>query len=1168
MAQVVRRFVSAVILLTFSLTVNAQTARPTGQLPTRHIPVNTVGQTGSGIYRSHRVNYVVVDGRMMFDGDIILDHVDQKLSVVNNFGATIDYLQFRWPLVGSVYEIPYMIDPTSADVANINTAISTYNSELAGVIQWVPVTNQTDYIDFLMNAGDNGGEGQSFIGRVGGKQMITGAGNCTVATLLHEMGHATGFWHEQERPDRNNYVTMNFNNMVTTTYSNSLIQIDDMQPLTLYDWSSIMEYFPDNFSKNGNPVIETIPPGMPLANFVGYSAGDIDAIKRLYQAAPTEVTIATNPAGLQVVVDGATVTTPQTFNWPLFSTHTLSIANGVQTQTGDIQGSTTSTTFYYTYGRWNDNGAQTHTVTVLPGNNEVAFPATSPAVTVYMASFIQLVPYTNTAFPAGAGTIAPSPAPLSYPGATGLFYIARQPVTLTATPSAGQNFYQYIDSPFWVEGGLSVNPKTFLAPDTGNPINMTTYFTPTSSPIYTVDSNPDGSQFYVIVDGSFWPAPTSFSPFYNSAWSVGSNHTITVDSPEFPWTFNTRYLFSSWSDSGALSHSITLPSTSTNYTATITPDYFLSDFANEPCAGTVGVTPSSPTGDSYYPGGSPLTFTATANAGWDFTEWQQNLSGTTNPLNVTMNDEITGIADFSTIPTPLTITSISPTAAVAGSAGFNLTINGTGFTGAPNPTVVFVANTFVANKFVNANQITVPISGKILSTPGGVQVFVENFPSGASCAAFAAVPFNIAHAPIVTPNPINVSYTPQLVGTTSVVKTISFKNTSSSLVSINSITVTGNFAITSNSCSTSLGAGASCNVGLTFTPSVAGAISGALSISDSAPDSPQVVSLKGTGNLPLSITPATLSFGTAAVGTTTASQKITLTNNEATTLTFSSAASGNYAISPTGTTCTGSLAPKGTCTIAVTFSPTTAGAINGSLALTDSTTFSPQLAPLSGTGSGGSAAPLTFTPNPFTFANQEGGTTSATKTMTVKNTSATAITINSIAPSADFAVAGTGGKPCASGFNLGAGASCTMNVTFSPAFGTSGAVNGAILITDNAAVSQQVIDVKGTATLALTFAPGNLTFAAQTVATTSAAQTVTVTNNLSTALTPTIVTNGEFTAAPVGATPCAGSLASHAKCTFTVTFTPSAIGVRTGAVTVTDTANPSFQTLALTGTGQ
>jgi len=79
---------------------------------------------------------------------------------------------------------------------------------------------------------------------------------------------------------------------------------------------------------------------------------------------------------------------------------------------------------------------------------------------------------------------------------------------------------------------------------------------------------------------------------------------------------------------------------------------------------------------------------------------------------------------------------------------------------------------------------------------------------------------------------------------------------------------------------------------------------------------------------------------------------------------------------------------------------------------------------------------------------------------------------------------------------------------------------------------------------------------------------VTVLNNLPTTVNPALVSNGDFAAAPGGATPCTGTLAGHGKCTFTVTFTPSAIGMRTGAITLTDAANPSLQTLSLTGTGQ
>jgi hypothetical protein len=188
--------------------------------------------------------------------------------------------------------------------------------------------------------------------------------------------------------------------------------------------------------------------------------------------------------------------------------------------------------------------------------------------------------------------------------------------------------------------------------------------------------------------------------------------------------------------------------------------------------------------------------------------------------------------------------------------------------------------------------------------------------------------------------------------------------------------------------------------------------------------------------------------------------------------------------------------------------------------------------------------------------------------VTVKNASANSVTLSGLAASAEFAVAGSGAKPCAASLNLAAGASCTISVTFSPALGANGTVAGGIAVNDNAAVSQQILDVKGTATLPLAFSPTSLTFAAQGVATTSAAQTVTVTNVLATSVSPVIAGNGDFTAASGGATPCSGTLAAHATCTFTVTFTPSAVGTRTGAVTVTDGSNPNVQTVGVTGTGQ
>src|SRR5260370_2640058 len=95
--------------------------------------------------------------------------------------------------------------------------------------------------------------------------------------------------------------------------------------------------------------------------------------------------------------------------------------------------------------------------------------------------------------------------------------------------------------------------------------------------------------------------------------------------------------------------------------------------------------------------------------------------------------------------------------------------------------------------------------------------------------------------------------------------------------------------------------------------------------------------------------------------------------------------------------------------------------------------------------------------------------------------------------------------------------------------------------------------------------PNSLSFANQIVNTTSAAKTVTLTNNqTSTALTISgITTSGDY----AQTNNCGASLAALASCTINVTFKPTATGTRTGTLTVTDNANNSPQTASLTGVG-
>lgn len=900
--------------------------------------------------------------------------------------------------------------------------------------------------------------------------------------------------------------------------------------------------------------LESIPPGIPLSNLTGYTASDIDAAYRLYGAAPTSVTVTSNPPKLQVIVDGVTVTTPQTFAWALNSTHTLDIPSGSQTLNGTT----------YTYGRWNDATAASHSITVTPGNNMVTQPATSPAVTVYSANFIQLVPYTVTVQPPGSGTVTASPPPQAYPPASGLFYSVRQPVTLTMNPTAGENFYQAINAVEWIPGGLSANPHPFYVMEDGTAINLTAYFT--SSPVTTVTTSPNAARTDVFVDGGFWYAPKNFALPYDSGWTAGSTHSISTDAVQQFFSVNTRFNFSSWSDGGALTHNITAPSSGTaTYTANLTGAYVPAFYVNETCAGSLAISPSSPSGDGFYPTGSLVTFTETTNPGWTFTGYQFDLAGTTNPQNLTITDEELVAADFSTTSTSLALTSLNPPNATAGGVGFTLTINGAGFTPA---TAAYVGGFFRAPTFVSSTQLHLAISAADIAKAGAFQVAVGNFPSGATCAAYVPRTFFVligTAAPKASLTPATLAFPVQVIGTTSASKAITLKNTGSAALNLASISTSGDYSQT-NTCGASVAAGASCIITVSFSPTVPGATPGALTVVDNAANSPQVVSFTGTGTTPLTFTPASLAFGTVTVGSTSAAKTLTLTNNLSTSLNLGFSATGDYSVSGSGTKpCGATLAGKATCTLSATFQPTANGAITGALILTSNAAYSPQTVALSGTGSGGGTSALAFSPASLTFTSQAVGSTSAAKTVTVTNSSASSVTINSLTAAGNYTAAGSGTSPC--GGSLASHAKCTFAVTFTPSI--NGTVKGSVAVSSSAPVTPQIYGLSGTAVLPVTFSPTSLTFAAQPVGTTSAPKTVTLTNNQNSVLSLTnIVASGDYSAAPDGTTPCGSTLAALGKCTFNVTFTPSFTGTVKGAVTVTHGAAGSPQVVGLSGTGQ
>lgn len=311
----------------------------------------------------------------------------------------------------------------------------------------------------------------------------------------------------------------------------------------------------------------------------------------------------------------------------------------------------------------------------------------------------------------------------------------------------------------------------------------------------------------------------------------------------------------------------------------------------------------------------------------------------------------------------------------------------------------------------------------------------------------------------------------------------------------------------------------------------------------------------------VTLSPSSLSFGNQVQGVPSTAKKVTLTNGLTKALTITSIGNSlpDYTQSNTCPVSPATLAAGATCTISVTFTPTTLGARSDTLQVNDSASGSPQNLSLNGTG----VAAVTATPTSLSYANQVIGKKSSVQTVTVKNNQSGKLTITSIVSTlSDYTTTTT----CPlSPSTLAGGATCKISVFFTPA--AAGTRSGTLTVADNAAVSPTV-SLTGTGVVAASVNPASVTFAGQALGTTSGAQTVTLTNNQSTALKITSLTSNVSDFANTTTCPLSPStLAAGASCAATLTFSPKATGSRTGTLSFTDNASNSPQTVSLSGTG-
>jgi hypothetical protein len=175
----------------------------------------------------------------VLNGDIIIGNAGQSLMMYQSNSTDGNYI---WP---KGY-VPVKIDKSMQKNKSLGGNVL-YENALQAIkelnaktnLRLVPYTNQKDYIR-IMYTTDTGYGGISPIGRRGGEQIIYITRESTITTIVHELLHSLGFWHEQSRYDRDNYVVIDTSNVKVEQRHN--FQIEPGTTTSAYDYNSIMHY--------------------------------------------------------------------------------------------------------------------------------------------------------------------------------------------------------------------------------------------------------------------------------------------------------------------------------------------------------------------------------------------------------------------------------------------------------------------------------------------------------------------------------------------------------------------------------------------------------------------------------------------------------------------------------------------------------------------------------------------------------------------------------------------------------------------------------------------------------------------------------------------------------------------------------------------------------------
>lgn len=426
-----------------------------------------------------------------------------------------------------------------------------------------------------------------------------------------------------------------------------------------------------------------------------------------------------------------------------------------------------------------------------------------------------------------------------------------------------------------------------------------------------------------------------------------------------------------------------------------------------------------------------------------------------------------------------------------------------------------------------------------------------------------------AQLPIFSANPSSKDYGSVLVSGSPVAQAFTVTNTGTADLVLDSVALTGTGAgqyslADGTPCETTLAPEASCQVTVSFAPTVAGTATASLDFTDDG-SVVHSIPLTGQGIQPeLAVSPTSKSFGNQPINTSSADQTFTVTNTGGADLTITAQTlSDTTDFTMTGS-CVKTLAPGATCDFKVAFSPASSGAKNATVTFTSDTAITSPTIDLDGTGT--VAPQFAVTPDSVAFDNQLTGTSSVAQNLVVTNPGTADLTISGISLTGDTTDFTLGSATdCTSSAIAPSIGSCTVTIAFNPQ--TAGNKTASVSFTDNATGSPHTVALTGHATQpVLSVNPATVAFGDVPITTSATPIDVTLSNTGDADLTISAVTLSDLTDYTLSGY-CTKTLAPSETCVITVGFTPATAGAHPATITFTSDTQQTSPTVDLSGTG-